>query len=160
PAGRRCPAPGGAERLNFPVHFRPRLHHGSWPDRGLGYGRSAQDRRGGTTGISWRLRSLKPKEIIALDQLGLLIANEDQQASGGAVFERRNPISGEVATRAASATVEDAQRAADAAAAAFPEWSGTSPKQRRMVLLKAADVLESKAPQFVEAMGAEIGATA
>ncbi|ODT70377.1 MAG: salicylaldehyde dehydrogenase [Pelagibacterium sp. SCN 63-23] len=95
-----------------------------------------------------------------MDQLGLLIANEDQNASGGAVFERRNPISGEVATRAAAATVEDAQRAADAAAAAFPEWSKSAPKERRKVLLKAADVLESKGPQFVEAMGAEIGATA
>ena len=95
-----------------------------------------------------------------MDQLGLLIANEDQQASGGAVFERLNPISGQVATRAAAATVEDARRAADAAAAAFPEWSSTTPKERRKVLLKAADVLEGKGPQFVEAMGAEIGATA
>ena len=95
-----------------------------------------------------------------MDQLGLLIANEDQQASGGAVFERRNPLSGEVATRAAAATVDDARRAADAAAAAFPEWSATSPRDRRKVLLKAADVLEAKGPQFVEAMGAEIGATA
>ena len=60
-----------------------------------------------------------------MDQLGLLIANEDHQASGGATFERRNPISGEVATRAAAATVEDARRAADAAAAAFPAWSGS-----------------------------------
>ncbi len=95
-----------------------------------------------------------------MDQLGLLIANEDQAASSGAVFERMNPISGAVATRAAAATVDDAQRAADAAAAAFPAWSKTAPKERRKILLKAAEVLESKGPQFVEAMGAEIGATA
>ncbi|WP_421952037.1 aldehyde dehydrogenase [Pelagibacterium sp.] len=95
-----------------------------------------------------------------MDQLGLLIANEDHQATGGAVFERLNPISGEVATRAAAATVEDARRAADAAAAAFPEWSKTLPKERRKILLKAADLLEEKGPKFVEAMGAEIGATA
>lgn len=95
-----------------------------------------------------------------MEQLGLLIANEDQHAVGGAVFDRRNPISGEVATRAAAATVEDAKRAADAAAAAFPEWSTSAPKQRRKILLKAADLLESKGPLFVQAMGAEIGATA
>ncbi|HWJ87199.1 MAG TPA: aldehyde dehydrogenase [Pelagibacterium sp.] len=95
-----------------------------------------------------------------MDQLGLLIANEDHGATGGAVFERLNPISGEVATLAAAATVEDAQRAADAAAAAFPEWSRTSPKERRTILLKAADLLEAKGPRFVEAMGSEIGATA
>jgi acyl-CoA reductase-like NAD-dependent aldehyde dehydrogenase len=95
-----------------------------------------------------------------MDQLGLLIANEDQKATGGGVFERMNPISGEVATRAAAATVDDAQRAADAAAAAFPAWSKTAPKERRKILLKAADLLEEKGPLFVAAMGAEIGATA
>src|SRR5690606_1168874 len=95
-----------------------------------------------------------------MDQLGLLIANQDQEASGGGVFERRNPISGDVATRAAAATVEDAQRAADAAAAAFPEWSKSTPGARRKILLKAADVLESRAQDFVAAMAAEIGATA
>lgn len=95
-----------------------------------------------------------------MDQIGLLIANEDQQATGGGTFERRNPISGEIATRAAAATVEDAQRAADAAAAAFPVWSKTGPRERRKILLKAADVLESKGPLFAAVMGAEIGATA
>lgn len=95
-----------------------------------------------------------------MDQLGLLIANEDQNASGGAVFERRNPITGEIATIAAAATVEDAQRAADSAAAAFPEWSKSSPNERRKILLKAAEVLESKRSQFIEAMSAEVGATA
>jgi len=95
-----------------------------------------------------------------MDQLGLLIANEDTEATGRATFERMNPISGEVATRAAAASVEDAQRAADAAAAAFPEWSRTSPRERRKVLMKAAEILEEKGPLFVEAMGAEIGATA
>jgi acyl-CoA reductase-like NAD-dependent aldehyde dehydrogenase len=95
-----------------------------------------------------------------MDHLGLLIDNQDQTATGGATFERVNPISGEVATRAAAATIEDAKRAADAAAAAFPEWSRTSPRDRRGILLKAADLLEAKGPQFVEVMGAEIGATA
>lgn len=95
-----------------------------------------------------------------MDQLGLLIENENQEATGGATFERMNPISGEVATRAAAATVEDARRAADSAAAAFPAWSTTAPRERRKILLKAADLLESKGDQFVAAMGAEIGATA
>ncbi|ADO43033.1 aldehyde dehydrogenase [Ketogulonicigenium vulgare] len=95
-----------------------------------------------------------------MDLLGLLINNETLPASGGKTFTRKNPISGEVATEAAAATTDDAQRAADAAAAAFPEWSRSSPKTRRTVLLKAADMLEANGPQFVAAMGAEIGATA
>lgn len=95
-----------------------------------------------------------------METLGLLIDNEDEQAASGAVFERLNPMTGKVATRAAAAGVADARRAAEAAAAAFPEWSKSLPKARRQILLKAADLLEAKGPQFVESMGAEIGATA
>ncbi|THV20577.1 aldehyde dehydrogenase [Peteryoungia ipomoeae] len=95
-----------------------------------------------------------------MDALGLIIRHEEAEASNGATFERLNPISGKVATRAAAASVDDAIAAVDAAAAAFPAWSRTSPKERRTILSKAADILSSKAPQFVEAMGAEIGATA
>ncbi|WP_207635127.1 aldehyde dehydrogenase family protein [Thermaerobacter marianensis] len=35
--------------------------------------------------------------------------------------------------------------AADAAAAAFPEWSETGPGEHRRLLLKAADLLEERA---------------
>jgi hypothetical protein len=38
----------------------------------------------------------------------LLIDDRDQDASDAGVFERHNPLSGEVATRAAAATVADA----------------------------------------------------
>ena len=95
-----------------------------------------------------------------MTDLGLLINNEEVQATGGATFTRNNPITGELATRAAAATVDDALRAADAAAAAFPEWSRTGPGARRKILLAAADKLAAKAPEFIEAMGHETGATA
>ena len=95
-----------------------------------------------------------------MDVLGLLIAQEETEASNGATFERRNPISGNVATKAAAATVDDALAAVDAAAAAFPEWSRSSPRERRAILSKAADILASKEKDFIEAMAAEIGATA
>ena len=80
--------------------------------------------------------------------------------SNGATFDRLNPVTGEVASRAAAAPIADAKRAADAAAAAFPAWSATGPNARRAILLKAADLLASKAPQFIELMAAETGATA
>jgi len=92
--------------------------------------------------------------------LGLLRNNTEMPATGDAVFERHNPISGEVATRAAAATVEDALKAADAAAAAFPGWSHTAPGERRKILWAAGDALEARIDQFIEAMGAETGATA
>ncbi|HEX7656963.1 MAG TPA: aldehyde dehydrogenase [Sphingomonas sp.] len=74
-------------------------------------------------------------------------------------FDRRNPITGDVASTASAATAEDARAAAAAAAAAFPAWSALGPNARRALLMKAAAALEAKAEQFVEAMMAEIGAT-
>ena len=92
--------------------------------------------------------------------INLLIDDRDMAASTGATFERRDPITGEVASRAAAASVADAQAAADAAAAAFPAWSKLGPNARRSVLLKAADLLEGRAAEFVNLMATEIGATA
>jgi len=83
-----------------------------------------------------------------MDTINLLIAGRDVPASGSATFDRVNPISGEVATRAAAASVADARAAADAAAAAFPKWSAIGPSERRAKLNHAADLLESRAAQF------------
>src|SRR5258708_9556697 len=49
--------------------------------------------------------------------------------------------------------------AANAAAAAFPAWSALGPNDRRQRLSRAADLLASRASDFVEAMSEEIGAT-
>jgi acyl-CoA reductase-like NAD-dependent aldehyde dehydrogenase len=92
--------------------------------------------------------------------INLLIDGRDMAASNGATFERRDPITGDVASRAAAASVADAQVAADAAAAAFLAWSKLGPNARRAVLLKAADLLEARASEFVTLMTTEIGATA
>lgn len=92
--------------------------------------------------------------------IGLIIDNQSVDASTGARFERRNPMTGEVVTSAAAATVEDAIRAADAAKAALPEWSRSAPAFRRKILLAAADRLSARAPDFIAAMAEETGATA
>ncbi|WBY00746.1 aldehyde dehydrogenase [Ramlibacter tataouinensis] len=95
-----------------------------------------------------------------MSDLSMLINGLKVTAEKGATFERRNPLDGSVATRAPAATPADALMAADAAAEAFRTWSETGPTERRGLLLKAADRLEAKLPQFVEAMAAETGATA
>lgn len=74
-------------------------------------------------------------------------------------FERLNPVTGDVATRAPAASVADAEAACDAAAAAFPIWSAMGPNARRALLMKAATALEARASDFVAAMMGEIGAT-
>ena len=90
----------------------------------------------------------------------LLINNASVKAAGGATFDRLNPLTGEVASRAAAATPEDAVRAVEAAAAAFPAWSEVAPAARRAMLNKAADLLDGKASEFAPLMAAETGATA
>jgi len=94
-----------------------------------------------------------------LSDVALLVRDRDLPASSGLVFERRNPTTGEIATRAAAATVEDANAAAAAAAAAFPAWSALGPSQRRARLAAAANELERRGPDFVAAMAEETGAT-
>jgi acyl-CoA reductase-like NAD-dependent aldehyde dehydrogenase len=89
----------------------------------------------------------------------LLIDNEDQPAGGGRSFDRFDPVTGQVATRAAAASAADAVSAVDSAAKAFPAWSATGPGERRSILLAAADALESRTAQFSAAMLTETGAT-
>jgi benzaldehyde dehydrogenase (NAD) len=95
-----------------------------------------------------------------MSDLSMLINGLKVSAEKGATFERRNPLDGSVATRAPAASPADAVLAAEAAAEAFKGWSQTGPSERRMLLLKAADALEAKTPQFIEAVAAETGASA
>jgi acyl-CoA reductase-like NAD-dependent aldehyde dehydrogenase len=94
-----------------------------------------------------------------MEDIKLLIAGRDTPAAKSATFDRLNPISGEVATRAAAASAADAVAAADAAAAAFPKWAALGPSARRALLNKAADLLESRAAQFAAILSTETGAT-
>ncbi|MFY8092266.1 MAG: aldehyde dehydrogenase [Niveispirillum sp.] len=90
----------------------------------------------------------------------LLIGGEHRPATDGRTFTRLNPLTAEVASTAAAASIGDAGQAAAAAAAAFPAWSETGPNARRALLLKAADALTARMPDFIAAMAAETGATA
>ncbi|ESQ91017.1 aldehyde dehydrogenase [Asticcacaulis benevestitus] len=91
--------------------------------------------------------------------LDLIVDSASLKAEGGRTFRRLNPVTGDVATIAAAASVGDAKAAADAAAAAFPAWSSMGPNARRAVLLKVADELTAMAPDFIKAMQEETGAT-
>jgi acyl-CoA reductase-like NAD-dependent aldehyde dehydrogenase len=97
--------------------------------------------------------------MLEASNVQLSIAGEPADAAGGRTFTRVNPLTGEPATKAAAASVEDARRAAEAAEAAFPQWSALGPNPRRALLNKAADALEARADQFVDAMMTETGST-
>lgn len=87
----------------------------------------------------------------------LLINGTACPASNAATFERVNPVTGTVATIAAAATLEDADRAVAAAAAALPAWSAMLPGERRKLLLRAADVMDSHASDFIRIGVGEVG---
>jgi acyl-CoA reductase-like NAD-dependent aldehyde dehydrogenase len=92
-------------------------------------------------------------------QTELVINNVSRPAEHGATFERKHPVTGELVTVGAAASVNDALAAVEAAASAFSSWSATGPSLRRAILLKAADILEAKLAEFCEAMAAEVGAS-
>jgi len=98
--------------------------------------------------------------MTSTETINLLIDGKAVAATGGRVFERRNPLDGSVASRAAAATPGDARAAVDAAARAFPAWSQTPPAKRRELLVKGAHALEARAADFTAAMSAETGASA
>ena len=74
----------------------------------------------------------------------LLIDGQAVAATDGRTYDRFDPVTGQIASTAAASSKEDALKAVEAAAAAFPAWSVTGPGQRRTFLLKAADALEAK----------------
>jgi acyl-CoA reductase-like NAD-dependent aldehyde dehydrogenase len=94
-----------------------------------------------------------------MQSIDLLINGRSTPSIDGATFDRIDPFTGEVASRAAAATLEDADSAVAAAKAAFPVWSGLPPTERRKRLLKAADVLESLTADFIATGIAETGGT-
>ncbi len=92
-------------------------------------------------------------------EVPLLIGGQSRPAADGRVFERRNPVTGEVVSRVAAATLEDADAAVAAAQAAFPAWAALAPNERRTRLLKAAEQMAARAPEFL-ALAGETGAMA
>lgn len=91
--------------------------------------------------------------------VNLLIGGRSVSARNGATFDRVNPYTGVIATRAAAASVDDADEAVAAARAAFPGWSALSASERRKRLLRAADTVDSLTGEFIAVGVAETGGT-
>ncbi|MDH0372330.1 aldehyde dehydrogenase [Comamonas aquatica] len=92
-------------------------------------------------------------------QPSLLMGGQAATATGGASFDRHNPLDGQVATRAPAATPDDARAAIDAAAQAFPAWAALGPGERRALLMRASQALAAKGEAITAAMAAETGAS-
>ena len=81
------------------------------------------------------------------------------EAEGGRTFENRDPFTDELVSEVAAGSRGDAQRAVEAAAAAFAEWSQTPPAARQGIFLKAAEVLEARQDEVVSMLARETGCT-
>lgn len=89
----------------------------------------------------------------------LLIDGQQCPASDSATFKRCNPLSGETVSQVAAASLDDVNRAIEAAHGAFKSWSQTGPGERRAKLTKAAGLMEARQQEFIDAMVDETGAT-
>jgi acyl-CoA reductase-like NAD-dependent aldehyde dehydrogenase len=85
------------------------------------------------------------------------IAGQWVDAAGGGTFEDLNPYTGEVVATVAAGAREDARRAVQAAAEAFPAWSQTPPAERQRIFLAAADLLEGRSEEVVGLLANETG---
>lgn len=90
------------------------------------------------------------------DIVPLIINGVEERTSNS--FPVISPYTAKECWSASSASPSDAERAVEAAAAAFPSWAATKPAARRDILLKAADILESRIEEHATIMRTEMGA--
>ncbi|WP_111893227.1 aldehyde dehydrogenase [Acinetobacter sp. MB5] len=95
-----------------------------------------------------------------MQHVQLLIHGQALDATNQAAFERISPIDGQIASIAAAATLADVDRAIESAQQAFAVWSKLSPTERRLRLLKAADLMDQHTERFIEIGMRETGSTA
>jgi acyl-CoA reductase-like NAD-dependent aldehyde dehydrogenase len=87
----------------------------------------------------------------------LFINGRPVASEAGATYERRDPVSERVVTRAVAGSEDDAQWAADAAAGAFPDWSATSPGTRGAILMAAEREMAARTDEVVAIAAGELG---
>ena len=85
------------------------------------------------------------------------IGGEFVDAADGRTAEVVNPANDEVIATVPASSVEDVNRAVGAAATAFESWKNTTPQDRSLLLLKLADILESKADEIGRLESANAG---
>jgi acyl-CoA reductase-like NAD-dependent aldehyde dehydrogenase len=89
----------------------------------------------------------------------MYIGGEWVDAKNKETFEDYNPYNGEVFADVPKGKREDATRAIEAAAAAFPEWAASPPSLRRKLFNKAADIFEKRQDELVRVVAEETGST-
>ncbi|WP_211313831.1 aldehyde dehydrogenase [Marinomonas piezotolerans] len=89
----------------------------------------------------------------------LFIKGGFKPAKSGDYFDRLDPSTGLIASRAACGRQVDAEHMAAVATAHFSSWSSFTVEQRAEVLMRAKDLMPSYRNEFADRMLREIGAT-
>jgi succinate-semialdehyde dehydrogenase / glutarate-semialdehyde dehydrogenase len=87
----------------------------------------------------------------------LWIGGKWRQSSDKQRFDVIDPATENKITSVASATVEDAKAAVDAASDAFPGWAAKKPRERAEILRKAYELILQQAERFAKLMTLENG---
>src|SRR6201995_1504877 len=87
----------------------------------------------------------------------LWIGGKWRKSSDGSRFDVIDPATENKVASVASATVEDAKAAVDAAGAAFPAWAGKKPRERAEILPKSYDLIMRDAERLAKLITIENG---
>jgi acyl-CoA reductase-like NAD-dependent aldehyde dehydrogenase len=110
------------------------------------------------TAIERQTKTIELEVMIMPKKFKVFINGEWVDSTGGGSFEDFNPFTGDIFATITSAGKNDAKKAIEAASAAFPEWSATPPSDKRMILLKAAEILEKRQQEVAQILIEETGA--
>ena len=92
-----------------------------------------------------------------IDKTDLYIGGQWRAASTGERFEVINPADEMILATVASASVEDARAAVDAAASAFQIWAGRNPRERAEILRRAFELMTARLDHFARLITLENG---
>lgn len=97
-----------------------------------------------TTGPEGSVAADRPYQ----DEYGHLIGGQWVPGSTGATIPLRNPATGQTLAHIQAGNATDATRAVDAASAAFPSWSQTTPSERQAILYEIAKRLRANTEKY------------
>jgi acyl-CoA reductase-like NAD-dependent aldehyde dehydrogenase len=83
---------------------------------------------------------------------------DGQEVTTQTTFDVESPNTSQKLWSSSSASIQEAQKACDAAQKAFPSWKKTKAADIQTILLKAADIMESRRAELLAYMKEETGA--
>lgn len=87
----------------------------------------------------------------------LLIDGEFRDSANSGTFEVRNPATGQVLSRAALGTIDDARAAVEAAERAFPAWAAMPASERGEILVRAGQLVLAHVEEIARIVTLEEG---